>query len=176
MYEYRKYNCDAIQVKYLLMKVYRILELGSNPCIDTRLVSRWESAIWCYASYGMDVKVEICENLRFWCTSNYLLSVIISLCVQLWNGAVRTFRLMIWALIFVPIMCDFRMSPTLNKRQSLLSRRQITACRLNKSVCERFLGLDNFANTIPTMKHWIITPTTDWRHNINTASGHSSEM
>ena len=64
--------------------------------------------------------------------------------------------------------------PILNMRQSFPSRKQTTAFLEKRRVCDLFWGLDNFAKTKPTTKHWIITPVIDWRHITKIASGHSS--
>lgn len=62
------------------------------------------------------------------------------------------------ALTCASMIWLFLMSPTLNIRQGTPSRWLITACLENINVCVRFFGLDNLANTTPTMNAWIITP------------------
>jgi hypothetical protein len=86
----------------------------------------------------------------------------------------RTFLLISWALTWASTIWDLRMSPTRNMRQRWPSRWHMTALRLNSNVCVRFFGRDNLANTIPTMKACIITPTILCRHITKMASGHSS--
>lgn len=58
--------------------------------------------------------------------------------------------LMSLALILAPTMWELRRSPTLNIRQSLSSRREMTACLENTSVSARLLGCEIFTNMHPT--------------------------
>ena len=86
----------------------------------------------------------------------------------------RTFRLIICALTCASIMWLFLISPTRNMRHGCPSLWQITAFLENSNVCVLFLGLESFANTIPTINACKITPVIDWMHITNIASGHSS--
>lgn len=69
---------------------------------------------------------------------------------------------------------DLRISPTLNRRQSIESRRQMQALRENMMVLVRCLGLVSLANTTPTINACRITPVMLCMHMISTASGHAS--
>ncbi|GIY60068.1 hypothetical protein CEXT_79471, partial [Caerostris extrusa] len=51
--------------------------------------------------------------------------------------------------------------------------RHTHAYLLNMRVWDRFLGLESLANTMPAMKHWIMTPVMDCTHMMKMASGHS---
>lgn len=86
----------------------------------------------------------------------------------------HTFFLIIWARIWASMIWLFLMSPTRNIKHGSPSLWHITAFRENRRVCVRFLGRDSFANTIPTMNAWRITPVMDWIHITKIASGHSS--
>lgn len=109
-------------------------------------------------------------------TQIYLTSVTFNVIknIFLTSPSAVVLRRITWALMLVPIMWDFLMSPTLNMKQSLPSLKHMHAYLLNMRVWDRFLGLESFANTMPAMKHWIMTPVMDWTHMINIASGHSS--
>ena len=48
------------------------------------------------------------------------------------------------------------------------------SCSISNTVCERFLGLANFANTIPAIQDDMTTPRTLCMLIKITASGHSS--
>lgn len=85
-----------------------------------------------------------------------------------------TLCLINWALTCASIIWLFLISPTLNIKQGTPSLWLITAFLENSKVCVLFFGLDNLANTTPTIKAWIITPPILWRHITNIASGHSS--
>lgn len=78
--------------------------------------------------------------------------------------------------IWADTMWLLRRLPTRNMRQSLPSRWEMTAARLNMRVSARFLGWDILMNMQPMRNASTIDPSSDWKRKSTMPSGQRSVM